>query len=142
MRLTSRKMTRDKSIELSMTSMIDVVFLLLIFFMTAASLIKTERDMETATKVKQKDAKQSQSDLEPAVVEIVNSGSGYVYKIGNRETNQISELRKILLQFENKGDGAFIRVTDDVPFGMAAAAVHAAKTARFVPVSYVPMASK
>ena len=141
MRLSSRKIGREKSVELSMTSMIDVVFLLLIFFMTAASLIRTERDMETATKVRQKDSKQSQSDLEPAIVEIVKSGPRFVYKIGNREITKLSELRGILAAFDNKSDGAFVRVSDEAPFGMAAAAIHACKVARFLPVSYVPLES-
>ena len=47
----------------------------------------------------------------------------------------------LLKQFENKIDGAFVRVSDDVPFDMAAAAIQACKTAKFLTVSYVPMDS-
>ena len=59
MKLSSRKIEREKRIELSMTSMIDVVFLLLIFFMTTASFVKTERQLDSAIRVKNKTAEQA-----------------------------------------------------------------------------------
>ena len=49
------------------------------------------------------------------------------------------ELVQVLRQFENKFDGAFVRVSDDAPFDMVAAAIQACKTARFATVSYVPL---
>ena len=67
-----------------MTSMIDVVFLLLIFFMTTASFVKTERQLDSNIK-NQDSASSSASDMEPAIVEIVNSSGQFVYRIGARE---------------------------------------------------------
>ena len=137
MKLSSRKIEHERKIELSMTSMIDVVFLLLIFFMTTASFVKTERDLDSGIKVN-KNSSAAASDLEPAIVEVVPSGAGFVYRIGGRELVSQDELTNVLRGFTNKLDGAFVRVSDGAPFHMAAAAIQACKDADFVAVSYVP----
>ncbi|HUT94303.1 MAG TPA: biopolymer transporter ExbD [Thermoguttaceae bacterium] len=141
MKLSSRKIEREKRIELSMTSMIDVVFLLLIFFMTTASFVKTERQLDSAIRVKNKTAEQALSDLEPAIVEVVPSGDRFLYQLGTREITSDEELTRVLESFPNKEDGAFVRVSDGAPFRMAAAAIQACKTAGFATVSYVPLSA-
>ena len=120
-----------------MTSMIDVVFLLLIFFMTTASFVKTERDLDSTIKVNEKSAAEA-SDLEPAIVEIVPGVSGYVFRVGSRELPSAAELTIVMRAFPNKLDGAFVQVSDGAPFRMAAAAIQACKDADFAAVSYVP----
>ena len=139
MKLSSHKIQRESRLELSMTSMIDIVFLLLIFFMTTSSFVKTERNLDSAIKVDRESAGAERSDYEPAIVEVVSSGGQFVFRIGAREMASQQELQGVLSQFENKIDGAFVKVADDAPFRMAAAAVQACKTARFATVSYVPM---
>jgi biopolymer transport protein ExbD len=138
MKLSSRKVQHEQKIALSMTSMIDVVFLLLIFFMTTASFVKTERDLDSTIKVDEKSAAEA-SDLEPAIVEIVPGGSGFIFRVGSRELTSREELTDVLRAFPNKLDGAFVRVSGGAPFRMAAAAIQACKDADFVAVSYVPM---
>ncbi len=120
-----------------MTSMIDVVFLLLIFFMTTSSFVKTERQLDSNIK-NQDSASSSASDMEPAIVEIVNSGGQFVYRIGAREVQVATDLTNILRQFPNKLDGAYVMVSDDAPFRMAAAAIQSCKDADFTTVTYVP----
>ncbi len=137
MKLSSHKLQREPRLELAMTSMIDVVFLLLIFFMTTASFVETERHLNSSIQVNRQSAGQ-QADFEPAIVEVVRSGGRFVYRLGERELTTQQELTTILRQFDNKADGAFVRVSDDAPFAMAAAAIQACKTARFAMVSYVP----
>ena len=122
-----------------MTSMIDVVFLLLIFFMVTSSFVKTERDLDSGIKVERQSASAQQSDFEPAVVDVVRSDGIFVFRLGTREFAAQQELVQVLRQFDNKLDGAFVRVGDDVPFEMAAAAIQACKTAKFPTVSYVPL---
>ena len=131
----------DDSCQLEMTPMIDVVFLLLIFFMTTASFVKTERQLDSAIRVKNKTAEQALSDLEPAIVEVVPSGDRFLYKLGTREITSDDELTRVLGSFANKEDGAFVRVSDGAPFRMAAAAIQACKTAGFASVSYVPLSA-
>lgn len=138
MKLTNRKVERERKIELSMTSMIDIVFLLLIFFMTTASFVHTERNLDAAIKVRQRAGTQAASDLEPAIVELAPTNAGFVYQLGGRDFTDQDELTEVLRQFDNKYEGAFVRVPDEAPFRMAAAAVQACKNAGFAPVSYVP----
>lgn len=142
MKLSSRKIQRETKIELSMTSMIDVVFLLLIFFMTTSSFVKTERNLDSAIKVKQRSTSGSANDLEPAIVEVSQGSAGFVYKVGEREIPSDKELTDLLKQFDNKADGAFVRVSAEAPFRMAAAAIQSCKSAGFGVVSYVPLDSR
>jgi biopolymer transport protein ExbD len=123
-----------------MTSMIDVVFLLLIFFMTTSGFVKTERELDSGIKVNRSSAGAEQSDFEPAIVDVVNSDTGFVYRMGSRSFRTQQELAKVLRQFQNR-DAAFVRVSDEAPFDMAAAAIQACKSARFVTVTYVPLES-
>ena len=139
MRLSSHK-RRERRMELQMTSMIDVVFLLLIFFMMTMSFVKTERELNPAIQVDEK-SKVSAVDFEPAIVEILGAGSTHVYRIGGRDLTSPSELTEILRVFDHKVDGAFVKVSDSAPFDMAAAAIQACKNAGFPAVSYLPLES-
>ncbi|MGE0755426.1 MAG: ExbD/TolR family protein [Pirellulaceae bacterium] len=138
MKLTSRKLQRGAKFELSMTSMIDVVFLLLIFFMTTTAYVKPEKHLDPAIKVSERSAASAASDLEPAIVEVRRSGDQFVFKLGVRELTSQDELTSLLRQFPNKLDGAFVRVSSEAPFRMAAAAIQACKNADFTTVSYIP----
>ena len=137
MKLSSHKRGSSK-IEIQMTAMIDIVFQLLIFFMVTASFVKTEKNLDPAIKVNKSSAAQATSHLEPAIVEVSRAAGGYVFKLGSREIKSQEELTRILRQFDNKVDGAFVKVADDAPFAMAAAAIQSCKAAGFLAVSYVP----
>ncbi len=139
MRLSSRKIDRGRRLDLPMTSMIDVVFLLLIFFMTTMAFHLTERELPSAIRVKSHSAAKDKSDLEPAIVEIVRADGGFVYKLGARQIATQQELTEVLGLFKNKSDGAFVRVINEAPFGMAAGAIQACKSAGFPIVTYVPL---
>jgi biopolymer transport protein ExbD len=139
MRLTSRSSRHSAAIELQMTSMIDVVFLLLIFFMVTSSWQKTERQLDPAIKVQRAGAGEQRGELEPAIVDVVRGDAGFVFRLGGREFTSAEELTGVLSQFENKLDGAFVRAVDEAPFEMAASAIQACKSARFAAVSYVPL---
>jgi biopolymer transport protein ExbD len=139
MKLTSRGRDSAK-LELQMTSMIDCVFLLLIFFMVTSSFSLTERELDSAIKVRRAALSSAASDLQPAIVEIVRgSGGSYVYKVGGREMTELEELTEVLRQFDNKFDGAIVRADDGAPFAMAATAIQACKNAGYALVSYVPL---
>jgi len=141
MRLSSQKRTETK-IELPMSSMIDVVFLLLIFFLVTSSFTRTERHLDPAVKVQESSAASATEDLEPAIVDVVRDGADTVFRLGARDFRDANELTEVLATFDNKLEGAFVRVADDVPFGAAAAAIQACKDARYTKVSYVPLDTK
>ncbi len=130
---------RKSRIELSMTSMIDVVFLLLIFFLVTTTFISPERQLPAAIKTQDKQSNKSQSLLEPAVIDIVERDGQIQFKLGAVETTEINELDPVLESFENKSDGAFVRVADRVPFEKAAQAISACRTHGFEKVAYLPL---
>jgi biopolymer transport protein ExbD len=123
-----------------MTSMIDVVFLLLIFFMTTSNFVLTERNLDPAIKV-DRGASGEASELEPVIVEVVQVDGAFVFRLGGRVMTTREELTDVLRAMPPTGDGAFVRVSDAAPFGMAAAAIQACKSANFLMVSYVPLES-
>ena len=143
MKLSSHKAERSKGIELQMTSMIDVVFLLLIFFITTSTFVKTEQQLTSAIKTNKKSRAQP-TDFEPAVIQIVEgAGNRFVYRVGGRDIQSAEELSRVMGQFPlaTKTEGAYVRVSDDAPFNMAAVALEACREARFIAVSYVPLRS-
>ncbi|MFM2095308.1 MAG: hypothetical protein RIS70_2432 [Planctomycetota bacterium] len=137
MKLSSRKQITSLA-DLPMTSMIDVVFLLLIFFMVTTSWVKTERELDPGIRVQKSASQRAARDLEPAVIDVLLRDTGPCYRIGGRDIASDQELQAVLVQFPNKQEGAVVRVSDAAPFGFAAAAIQACKAANFANVSYVP----
>ncbi len=125
--------------ELSMTSMIDVVFLLLIFFLVTTTFVRPERQLQPSIKVEEKSPDQASSDLEPAIVDIVRQERGVMFKLGAIRTNDLDEIAEALRGFENKSDGAFVRVSGDVPFESAAQLIGVCRAVGFPSVSYIPV---
>ncbi|MEZ6090114.1 MAG: biopolymer transporter ExbD [Pirellulaceae bacterium] len=142
MRLSSQAGKRTTEIELSMTSMIDVVFLLLIFFMVTTSFRKTERELDPAVKSQQSSGQSSENNFEPVIVEVLVAGSATVYRIGSATYETDGELRNILRQFSNKADGAYVKAADNASYGAAARALQACKSAGFPAVSFIPWDGK
>jgi len=139
MKLTSRSGRHAAKIELQMTSMIDCVFLLLIFFMVTASFQKTEREIDAATK-SERVSGQAAADLAPAIVEVVRGSSGdFVFRVGGRELGSRDELTELLRQFDNKTQGAFVRAEDDAPYFLAVSALQACTDAGFALRTYQPI---
>ncbi len=135
MKLTNRQ--HGSKLDLQMTSMIDCVFLLLIFFMVTSSFNATERELDTGI-TKEEAAAQQASDLAPIIVEVVKSASGFVFQVGGRQLATREELTDVLRQFDNKLDGAYVRAADDVPFLLASGAIQACKDAGFLKTVYAP----
>jgi biopolymer transport protein ExbD len=135
MRLTNRR--HGSKIDLQMTSMIDCVFLLLIFFMVTSSFNRTERELDTGLATEARTVKAA-GDLAPIVVEVIRAEGDFVFKVGGRQLPSREELTDILRKIENKLDGAFVRAADDAPFLMASGAIQACKDAGFLKTTYAP----
>ena len=138
MKLSNRHL-RSTRIELSMTSMIDVVFLLLIFFIVTTTFVRPEREIVSAIKVNEKRAAAQASNLEPAIVDIFRQNGQVIFRVGAVKSNELDSIKPILKGFENKSEGAFVRVADDVPFEAAAQAIGACKASGFQSVSYLSL---
>lgn len=139
MRLKQGK-KRPRGIELNLTSMIDVIFLLLIFFLVNAGFARSERELQASLRAQAEAGRRA--NIEPVVVECVPSGTGFAYKVSARTATDLPALTALLKQIPTKANGAFVRVNDAVPFGFAAGAVQAVTDAGFSSVQYIPAAGR
>ena len=123
-----------------MTSLIDVVFLLLIFFLVTTTFSKPEMQLLPNIKVDDESAaSESPMQIESLRVLPGDDGQG-AYKIGSVVTTDIAELEKILsgASDESKLDGVMVYVSGEAPFGKAVEAFNACRQSGFLVVSYVP----
>ncbi len=139
MRLCRFHPNKEVKLELSTTSLIDVVFLLLIFFLVTTTFLLPERQLKPNIKIQQTSAAELVDDIEPAIIDIVRKAQTPVYQFGTLVTDDIVQLEKFLSDFPNVTKGAFVRLSDDVPYGMAAKAINVCKKTGFTTVSVVPL---
>ncbi len=139
MRLSTQLTRRHTRLELSMTGMIDVVFLLLIFFLVTSAFVPVEHHLPTSIQYQAISSQQRQSDLEIAVIEIRQEGQTAVFQIGGLVTGDREELRRVLHQFPNKLDGAVVRAADEVLADLVAKTIADCKAEGFTTVTYVPL---
>jgi biopolymer transport protein ExbD len=138
MKLSHYNRTSTQSgLQLPMTSMIDVVFLLLIFFLVTSTFFRPERHVAAGIHVDESNAVQSLPELEPARIDVAMADDKVLYRLGANSTTQLTELKKLLERFDNKRDGAFIRVAPDVPFDFTAKTIGICRSAGFQTVSYI-----
>lgn len=123
--------------QLSMTSMIDVVFLLLIFFIVTTTFVRPEREIVSSIKVNERRSASDQSNLDPAIVDVILQDAQVLFRLGAVRTNDLSELKSLLEGFEDKSEGAFVRVAGDVPYEAAAQAIGLCHASGFESVSYL-----
>jgi len=119
-----------------MTSMIDVVF---IFFIVTTTFVRPEREIASAIKVNEQKSTQQNSNLEPAIVDIFKTNSQVQFRVGAVHTNDLNEIKTLLNGFNNKSEGAFVRVAGNVPYEAAARAIGACRASGFKSVSYLPL---
>ncbi len=121
--------------RLQFTSMIDVIFLLLIFFMTTTTLAVPESQL--ASGLRSEDPGGETADLEPQILEATMRQGREVFALGDRVVADKSALTAMLRQLPREA-GVFVRVDDSVSVAHAAAALQAVRDAGFEKVSYVP----
>ena len=129
---------KNRGLAISMTSMIDVVFLLLIFFLVTTTFIEPEKQLLSNIVVERTDAGLQMTDLEPAVIDIYRVGNAVFFQMGAVKTTDAEQLASIVAAFPNKSDGGFVRVGTQVPFGSAAKTIGMLKSNGFENVSYLP----
>ncbi|MEO0716595.1 MAG: biopolymer transporter ExbD [Planctomycetota bacterium] len=120
---------------LLMMSFIDVVFLLLIFFILTSTLDTPENDLPSALQASQESA--GSSNLQPQVVDVVTLEGRPAFMLGSQEARTREELVWMLEKLP-KAPGVFVRVSGDVPVHAAATALQAARDAGHTKISYVP----
>lgn len=134
MKFSSNSYTTRKQARLPLTSMIDVFFLLLVYFVVSASMAMPEDELSAS--LRQESAEAAMSDLQPQYVEVVRSESGAAFTVGARTLRTQEELRQILAELPKEA-GVFLRVNDDAPVWAAAAALQACHDAGYEKLTYV-----
>ncbi len=136
MRFTPRKHKRHFR-RLELTAMIDVIFLLLIYFLVSTTYTPPESQLEPALQAEKVNAG-SAADFEPQVVEVVLVEGTPAFRIGQRVLRTKDELRAVLEQLPREG-GVFVKGSNLVATEWATAALQAAYDAGFIRRTYVPM---
>ncbi len=124
---------------LPLTTLIDVVFLLLIFFLVTMRFASPEGRLGSGLQVERQSAAQGTA-LERQVVWIVpgEGAEGAVFRVGTSELGSAAALEARLRLLE-RDRGVFVRPHPDVPVGAIAAAWQACADAGFTDRWYVPM---
>ena len=122
---------------LPLISLIDVVFLLLIYFLVTADFSQEERRIPSAVQTEGGGVRAA--ELQPQIIEISTASGGVRYVIGQTEVRDQESLRAVLTRLPRE-PGVAIRATADSPIAAIAAALQAAKDAGFEKRSYVPRA--
>ncbi|MCP3861019.1 MAG: biopolymer transporter ExbD [Phycisphaeraceae bacterium] len=139
MRIVPRHHQSDRRMALSLSSMIDVVFLLLAYFLITTVVTQRE-DRLTPNLQLERDASGGETqDFEPQEVEVLVIDSSVVFRIGGRDFTERAALIAALEELP-KDPGLFIRVTDGPSVGDAAMAIQCGRDAGFEEVTYVPAA--
>jgi biopolymer transport protein ExbD len=115
--------------------MIDVVFLLLVFFLVTADFAKKENKLPSALQTEGGGV--SSSDLQPQIIQISLQEQQIVYTIGQVRCADRASLESVLIQLP-RDPGVAIKSAPDVPIQAVATALQAARNAGFARRSYVP----
>ena len=131
----SRANTRRLA-RLQLTAMIDVIFLLLIFFMTTTTLARPESELTSGLRAESPAG--AASNLAPQIVEVGVFAGESGFRLGDRIVRSREALEMLLAELP-KDAGVFVRVQSGVDVAMPAAALQACNDAGFSRVTYVPV---
>ncbi len=128
MKFRAKQSGQANRVQLNLASMIDVVFLLLIFFLFSSIITPSESQLTPNI--------QTQSaDSASRSVEMVDGRPAY--RIGSRIITDRRELETLLRSLPHEL-GVFVRVDDAAPVGFAVSAIQVCRDAGFEKVTYVP----
>ena len=134
MKFVQQASNSRKPVRLPLIGMIDVFFLLLVYFVVSATISQPEDELGAA--LRQESSKASATDLQPQYVEVQRTESGAAYKVGARMLQTREELVEVLSELPKEA-GVFLRVNDDAPVWAAAAALQACHDAGYEKLTYV-----
>jgi biopolymer transport protein ExbD len=122
---------------LNLASMIDVVFLLLIYFMITIAVWTPEDRLNSALHVDREAAAGSATDFQPQIVDVMLVDGAPAYMVGTRVFRDQPSLTAALTTL-NKSAGLFVRVRDEPPVDAVMVAFQAGHDAGFTKLTYVP----
>ncbi len=117
--------------------MIDLTFLMLIYFMVSTVLSRPEDRLSPALQTVSETAIGSSADFQPQILDVYRFQGKPVYGLGVQVLLDRRALETALVELY-KPVGLFVRGAGDVPVGHVAGAIQAARDAGFEKVTYVP----
>ncbi|MEO1008362.1 MAG: biopolymer transporter ExbD [Planctomycetota bacterium] len=126
---------REEQEHLPLTTLIDVVFLLLIYFMVTATI--TPPESRVAAALQSERGSGQARDLQPQIVTVDVRDGVLTYRMGSRTFLDRESLGVVLAELPKEG-GLFVRVTDRAPWAAVAAVMQEALDAGFTKRTYVP----
>lgn len=127
---------RGKVLRLEITSMVDVIFLLLIYFLLATSHTPPESDLSPALQAERVSGGKA-ADFAPQVIEVSIFDGEPGFKLGNQILRNREALIAVLRELPTEG-GLFVRGANRATVGWAVTAIQAARDEGFEKVTYVP----
>ena len=116
--------------------MIDVTFLLLVYFIVTTVFTPPEHLLSPALKVEEGTSSQRE-EFEPQIVIVSIQGANPAYLIGEQVLRNREQFVTVISKLPRE-PGIIIRVEDTVPVGFAIAAIQESRNAGFERVTYVP----
>jgi biopolymer transport protein ExbD len=135
MRFTPTGRRLHTEARLNITPMIDVVFLLLIFFLATTTILDPEAFLSQLLRTNDESA--AASHLEDQIIRVDRIGGEMLYVVGEQQLRTQAELTAVIRSLPKK-PGVYIATTDRVTVEFATAAMQAAEDAGFETVTYVP----
>lgn len=131
-----KRRRRGRLFRMEMTPMIDVIFLLLIYFFLTSTYSPPESSLSPALQA-QRVSGGAGADFTPQVVDVMVRDGRPVFTLLDRVFVTQEELR-IALERLPKEPGVFVRGSGQSVAGHAVSALQAARDAGFAKVTYVP----
>ena len=132
-----RSRRRAERLSINLTSMIDVTFLLLVYFLVSTVLARPEDLLTSSIQTRDADSAGAEIDFQPQIIEVIRLDGAPMYRLAGRTFVDASSLVDVLSDLP-RDIGIFVRVHRDVPVGFALAAVQSTRDAGFEQVTYVP----
>ncbi|MGD9789528.1 MAG: ExbD/TolR family protein [Phycisphaerales bacterium] len=127
---------REESATMPLVSLIDVVFLLLIYFLVTAQITPPESQLASGLRAERQGAGAGR-DLQPQIVSVERQGDAEVFRVGGQIVTDGATLTRVLKPLP-KEVGVFVRGSSSVRVDSIATALQSCKDAGFIKVSYVP----
>ncbi len=137
MRMRRKKPRRRPNVTLNLASMIDVTFLLLLYFLVTTVLARPEDRLSPTLQTRSESAAGPTSDFQPQIVDVLRIDGQPVFRMGTQIFRDKASLTTVLKRLP-KSAGLFVHVFDNASVGMVAAAFQAGRDVGFEQVTYVP----
>lgn len=134
--VSAARRRRASAPGLALTSMIDVIFLLLIYFIVSSTYTPPEAELTPAIRT-ERDSAGRAAEFTPQVVDVLPGRDGAVFRVGARTVADARSLAGLLSGLP-RDPGVIVRGDNEAPTEGVFAALQACRDAGFEKVTYVP----